>query len=138
MKPHPTPCVDLPAREAAQRAAAALGAIKAAIPPDLAAIAAAERAAADALTHLRVSEALLYLRGRPKHVARLRAIALAAACEARIEVHPLDRHIWGETEGIVIYGARRGSKTPAYVIPGPYLSRTLAALDAEQAAGVTP
>jgi hypothetical protein len=134
MKPNPTPCVDLPAREVAMRAAAAVGALRAATPPDPVAIAAAERAAADALAHLRVSEALLYLRGRPRHAARLREIASVYP----IKVTQIDRHIWGDTEGIVIYGARRGSKTPAYVIPGPYLSRALAALDAEQAARVTP
>jgi len=131
MKPHPTPCLDLPAREAAMLAAAAVCTLRAATPPDPAAIAAAERAAADALTHLRVSEALLYLRGRPKHAARLRSIASVYP----IKVAQIDRHIWGETEGVLIYGARRGSKAPAYVIPGPYLSRVLAALDAEQAAG---
>jgi len=131
MKPHPTPCLDLPAREAAMLAAAAVCTLRAATPPDPAAIAAAERAAADALTHLRVSEALLYLRGRPKHAARLRSIASAYP----ITVHPLDRHIWGETEGVLNYSARRGSKTPAHVIPGPFLSRVLEAMDAEHAAG---
>jgi hypothetical protein len=136
MKPHPTPCVDLPAREAAQRAAAAVGALKAATPPDPVAIAAAERAAADALTHLRVSEALLYLRGRPKHAARLREIASVYP----IKVHPIDRHIWSETEGVLIYTYREGldGRRPAHVIPGPYLSRALEALGAEQAAEVAP
>jgi len=133
-KPHPTPCINLPAREAAQRAAAAVGALRAATLPDPVAVAAAERASADALTHLRVSEALLYLRGRPKHAARLREIASVYP----IKVAQIDRHIWGDTEEIVIYGGRHGSRRPAYVIPGPYLSRVLDALDAEQAARVAP
>jgi hypothetical protein len=118
------------------RAAAAVGALRAATPPDPVAIAAAERAAADTLAHLRISEALLYLKGRPRHAARLREIA-AADPATRIDVQPLDRHIWGEAEGVLNYDARRGGKVPARVSPGLYLPRVIAALDAERAAGVS-